>query len=213
MIKLSLWIKSTLVVIILNKRSVLTLTSYRLASFSCLFFLATWRKLTSPLSNQNGSKEIFPFGEFFKACKVSHRRLSEGIAKHKKLQLISSNASQVWIRHTALHKIQSEEKPPDFTKFPSGTFIYLFLCYLYNHTSQNDRDNSIMHCDNFFIRFPQSILLRKIPNWVTWPEVHFPLLRKEIRKRLPIVHSWTAVRKSASFPVASREEHRFIQTL
>lgn len=41
-------------------------------------------KRGSPLSNQNGSKEIFPFGEFFKACKVSHRRLSEGIAKHKK---------------------------------------------------------------------------------------------------------------------------------
>lgn len=160
-----------------------------------------------------GRRRFSPLVNFLRPVKFPIVDFQKASRNTKKLQLISSNASQVWIRHTALHKIQSEEKPPDFTKFPSGTFIYLFLCYLYNHTSQNDRDNSIMHCDNFFIRFPQSILLRKIPNWVTWPEVHFPLLRKEIRKRLPIVHSWTAVRKSASFPVASREEHRFIQTL
>lgn len=69
MIKLSLWIKSTLVVIILNKRSVLTLTSYRLASSSCFFFLLPGGNSPLPFPTRMGRRRFSPLVNFLRPVK------------------------------------------------------------------------------------------------------------------------------------------------
>lgn len=58
---------------------------------------------------------MFPFGEFFKACKVSHRRFSAGITTDqlKKKHLLTLSAlSAIFKRRIMLHKLQSDEKLP-----------------------------------------------------------------------------------------------------